>query len=148
MELDWGDGDYAPTAQQLEAAAERALEVAGVCAGEQVLDLGCGNGNVTLAAARLEAELTAVDPSVRLLQAARARAEQAGVNARFLTGEGARIEVPDDSFDVVIAVFSVIFAPDAKACAEEMLRVVRPGGRLLITSWLAEGAINDIAELL
>ncbi len=148
MELDWGDGDYARTARQLEVAAHRALDLAEVSSGERVLDLGCGNGNVTLAAARLGAVVTAMDPSARLLETARARAEAMGMTAHFVVGEGARIDVPDDSFDAVIAVFSVIFAPDPAACVQEMMRVVRPGGRLVITSWLAEGAINDIAELL
>lgn len=148
MDLDWGDGDYGTTAEQLQPAAARALSVAQLSRGERLLDLGCGNGNVTVLACRLGAEVTAVDPSARLLEVARRRVQIEGFNARFLRGEGARVETPDASFDVVVAVFSVIFAPDAQACVREMLRIVRPGGRLVVTSWLAEGAINDVAELI
>ena len=148
MELDWGDGDYSHTAVQLEQATERALALADVRKGERVLDLGCGNGNVTLAGAKLGAQLTAVDPSLRLLEAAQQRAQNEGIEATFHAGEGARIPATDDSFDAVIAVFSIIFAPDAEACVREMWRVVRPGGRLVITSWVAEGAIFDMSELL
>ncbi len=148
MELDWGDGDYGTTAKQLEPATLRALDSAKLSRGESVLDLGCGNGNVTLEAARRGAQVTAVDPSARLLQAAQRRAEAQGLNARFLQGDGARVEAPDASFDAVVAVFSVIFAPDAEACAKEMLRVVKPGGRVVVTSWLQEGAVNDIAEVI
>ena len=148
MDLDWGDGDYSLTAVHLEPVARRALDVARIAANEKLLDLGCGNGNVAIEAARRGANVTAVDPSARLLSAARSRANASGVVARFLHGEGARVPVPDDTFDAVVAVFSIIFAPDPNACVEEMLRVTRPGGRLVITSWRPTGAINTLSELI
>lgn len=147
MEFDWGAGSYEETARQLYPAAVRALDLAAVRQGEHLLDLGCGNGNVSVAALGRGAVVTAVDPSPRLLDAARARVAALGAQARVLSGEGGRLELASASFDVVVAVFSVIFAPDAAGCVREMLRVTRPGGRLVITSWEPGGPVNEISEL-
>jgi len=148
MDWDWGEGSYETTARQLEPAAARAVEVAGIQAGERVVDVGCGTGNAALLAARRGATVTAVDPSQRLLDAARERAAAEGASVTLAVGEGARIPADDGSFDVAVAVFSVIFAPDADRCVAELLRVVRPGGRVVVTSWQPAGAIFEASELL
>ena len=148
MKLDWGDGRYETTARQLADAATRAVEVAGIAAGERVLDLGCGTGNAALVAARRGARVTAVDPADRLLEVVRERAAHESLAIECAAGDGASIAVEDGRFDAVVAVFSVIFAPQAAEVAAEMVRVVRPGGRIVVTSWVPRGAINDVAELL
>jgi SAM-dependent methyltransferase len=148
MKIDWSRGCYETTASQLETAARRVVEVAAVGAGQRVLDLGCGTGNAALLAAARGARVTAVDPAERLLDAARQRATAAGLDVEFASGNAAAIAAPDDHFDVVVAVFSVIFAPDPSAAATEMMRVLRPGGRAILTSWMPEGAIHELAELL
>ncbi len=146
--LDWGDGQYERTAEQLTIAAERAIDAAEITAADHVLDLGCGTGNVAIAAARRGARVTGVDPAERLLQTARSRARDENLSITFVLGEAGAIPLPDAAVDVVVSVFAVIFAPDAERAASEMLRVVKPGGRLCITSWLPRGAIAEAAKLL
>jgi SAM-dependent methyltransferase len=141
MPIDWGDGSYERTARDLECAAERAVACARIAAGERVLDVGCGTGNAALAAARRGAVVTGVDPAVRLLEVARRRAAEVGLEIAFTEGEAAAPGVPDGAFDAAIAIFSVIFAPDAEAAVAGMVRAVRPGGRIVVTTWIAEGAI-------
>lgn len=128
MDFDWGDGSYDATARQLYPVAVRAVELASVQRGERLLDLGCGNGNVAVVALSGGAVVSAVDPSERLVEATRARIAAMGEQAHVIRGEGSHLEFADGAFDVVVAVFSVIFAPDAAACVREMLRVTRPGG--------------------
>jgi ubiquinone/menaquinone biosynthesis C-methylase UbiE len=146
--LDWGDGVYELTAKELAPAAERAVEAAAVARGERVLDVGCGTGNAALAAARRGAVVVGIDPAERLLAVARGRAAEAGLSASFSVGDGAHVPAADASFDVVLSVFAVIFGQDAEAIAGELLRVVRPGGRIVITSWLPVGAIAEAGRIL
>lgn len=146
--MDWGTGSYERTAKTLEGASERAIALARIARGTRVLDLGSGTGNAALAAARCGAVVTAVDPSERLLDVARARAAEAGLPLVSTVGDASQIPADDASFDVVVAVFSVIFAPDAKRAVAEMMRVVRPGGRIVVTSWKPEGPISQAGAIL
>lgn len=147
--LDWSDGCYETTARQLEAAAERVIELAAVSAGERLLDVGCGTGNASLAAARRGARVLAIDPSAGLLERARARLAAAGVDAELRVGEAAATGAADAEVDVAVGVFSVIFAPDPAAAVAELVRVVRPGrGRVVIAAWLPGGAVDAAGDLL
>ncbi|MCA9623306.1 MAG: class I SAM-dependent methyltransferase [Myxococcales bacterium] len=148
MSVDWGDGSYEQTARDLVEAAHHVVSLAEVVAGERVLDLGCGTGNAALELARRGAQVTAVDPAERLLEVTRSRAEAEGLALVCALGDGAAVDVADDYFDAVVAVFSVIFAPDASATAREMMRVVRPGGRVLVASWVPSGAFFDAVQVL
>ena len=148
MEIDWGDGDYARTARALEPAAEVLLDAASATAGQRVLDVGCGTGNVALAAAARGAAATGVDPSARLVALARERAARAGADARFLTGEAGRLPLPDGGFDATVSAFAVIFAPDPARALAEMVRVTRPGGAVALTSWCSEGPICAAGRIL
>lgn len=143
MRLDWGLGRYETTAVALSPVAAAVVERAAISSGDRVVDVGCGTGNAALLAARLGAQTTGVDPAARLLDVARARAAESGVTATFVQGDAASIPVATASADVVLSVFAVIFAPDPVAAAAEMARVTAPGGRILLTAWIPEGAIND-----
>ena len=88
-----------------------------------------------------------VDPAARLLEVARARAADAGLDATFALGEGAAIPVETGTVDVVVSVFGVIFAPDAVAAAAELARVVTPHGRVVLTAWLPGGAVGEIVRM-
>ncbi len=143
MRLDWGLGRYETTAVELSPVAAAVVERAAISPGDRVVDVGCGTGNAALLAARLGAQTTGVDPAARLLDVARARAAESGVTATFVQGDAASIPVATATADVVLSVFAVIFAPDPVAAAAEMARVTAPGGRILLTAWIPEGAIND-----
>jgi SAM-dependent methyltransferase len=147
MTIDWGDGSYEHTARELEGAAALAVERAEIAAGERVLDVGCGTGNAALAAARRGALVTGVDPAARLLEVARRRAAKEGVEIELVRGEAAALGVPDGGFDAALAVFSVIFAPDPEAAVAGMVRAVRPGGRIVVTTWIIGGAIHACTKV-
>lgn len=146
--LDWSDGDYALTAAALTPATERVLDVAGVDAGQRVLDVACGTGNAALAAGRRGARATGVDPAIGLLEIARARAAREQLDVEFLGGDADALPVPEASFDVCVSVFGVIFAPDPSLAITEMLRAVRPGGCIALSSWLRGGAVDSAAGIL
>ncbi len=146
--MDWGDGQYELTAAALEPAAKRAVDAAKVGSGMRVLDLGAGTGNAALEAARRGAEVLAVDPAARLLEVCRARAAEQGLSVSVAQGDAGKIPAGDASFDALVSVFAVIFAPDAEVAASEMLRVVRPGGSIVVTSWVPEGPIAKAGAIL
>jgi SAM-dependent methyltransferase len=147
--VDWSVGHYEQTAPQLLAAAELLVEEAAPLAGARVVDVGCGTGNAALLAAARGARVTGVDPALRLLQVASRRAAAAALKVTFLAGEAAALPLPDNSADVVLSVFGVIFAPDPQAAAAELARVTADDGRILLTAWIPDGPIaqmNHVAQ--
>ena len=148
MEIDWGDGDYGRTAALLAPAAEVLVDVAGIGPGDRVLDVGCGTGNASLAAAERGAVVSAVDPSPGLVALARERSDAAGVGVTAVVAPAAELPFADRAFDAVISSFAVIFVPDADAAVREMVRVARPAGVIVLTAWLPGGAIQAAAEVL
>ena len=139
---DWGVGRYERTAAALEPAAERVVRAADPQPGERFLDIACGTGNAALLAARAGAEVTGIDLAQRLVEVARERAATEGLAATFLTGDAMELPFEDASFDVAVSVFGVIFAPDAPQAFGEIVRVLRPGGRALVSAWLPDGPIG------
>jgi len=147
-QLDWGDGDYGRTARALEPAAEVVLDAAEIVPGERVLDVACGTGNAALAAARRGARAVGVDPAEALLGLARERAAALGAEATFNVGDALAVPVADGEFDAAVSVFGVIFAPDADRAAAELLRAVRSGGRVVLSSWVPKGPIAAVGRSL
>ena len=145
--MEWGQGRYERVAAQLLPAAEVVVERAAIDPAERVVDVGCGTGNAALLAAERGAPVTGVDPAQRLLDVAAAEASERGLDASFVVGEAASIPLPDASADVVLSVFGAIFAPDPRAAADEMVRVLAPEGRLLLAAWIPEGAISRAVRL-
>lgn len=145
--MDWGQGRYERIAEQLFPAAEAAVESAGLSAGERVVDVGCGTGNAALLAAERGASVTGIDPAQRLLDVAAAAAAERGLAATFLPGDAEDMPLEDDSADVVLSVFGVIFAPDPQAAAAEIDRISAADARLLFTAWIPEGAISQAVRL-
>jgi SAM-dependent methyltransferase len=140
--LDWGIGRYEDTGRELEPVASLVVQRAAVRPGERALDLGTGTGNAALELARAGAIVTAIDPAARLLEVARSRAAATDLVIDAQLGEAAVIPLEDDSVDLIVSVFAVIFAPDPRAAMAEMARVLAPGGRILLTAWIPGGGIG------
>jgi SAM-dependent methyltransferase len=143
----WDLGCYEHVAAELLPVAVAVVDRLDPAPGEVVLDLGCGTGNATLVAATRGAEVIGVDPSPRLLGVARQSAERRGLDVRFELGAAQDIPIDGASVDAIVSVFAVIFAPDATAAAGEMDRVLRPGGRIVLTAWAPRGPVGQLARL-
>ncbi|HEX2053056.1 MAG TPA: class I SAM-dependent methyltransferase [Actinomycetota bacterium] len=139
---DWGLGRYELIAAELEPAAQRVVAMANPLRGERVLDIACGTGNAAILAARFRASVTGIDLAPRLVEVARQRAADEGLDATFKVGDAQHLPFPDHSFDVVLSIFGLIFAPDREGAFSELVRVLRPTGRALFTTWLPGGAID------
>lgn len=144
----WASGDYAVIGVRLQIVGESLAEAADIRAGERVLDVAAGNGNATLAAARRFAEVTSTDYVSALLDKARARAAAEGLRVNFRIADAEDLPFEDGGFDVVLSTFGAMFTPDHARPAREMLRVVRPGGRIGLANWTPEGFIGQLFKVI
>jgi len=144
----WASGDFAVVGVTLQIVGETLAEAADIRAGERVIDIAAGNGNASLAAAHRFARVTSTDYVPALLEKGRARAEAEGLQIDFREADAEALPFGDASFDVALSTFGVMFAPDQQRCVREMMRVVRPGGRIGIASWTAEGLIGQLFKTL
>src|ERR1700712_1983100 len=144
---DWGVGGYEHFAAILEPAAERIVELARPEFPQTALDVGCGTGNAAVLLAARGARTTGLDPSPRLLQVADVRAREEGLTIDVIEAVGEEIPLPSGSIDLVLSVFGVIFSTDPGGALSELLRVLRPGGRILVSAWLPRGPIFDGGQL-
>jgi SAM-dependent methyltransferase len=135
----WSSGDYPDIAQRIESAAERVVAAAGVQAGHDVLDVATGSGNVAILCAQRGANVTGLDLTPELFDAARRRADAANVECNWIEGDAEELPYPDDSFDRVLSTFGTMFAPRHERAAAEVVRVCRPGGTIAIAAWTPEG---------
>jgi ubiquinone/menaquinone biosynthesis C-methylase UbiE len=113
-------------------------------AGQKVLDIAAGNGNVTLAAARRFCEVTSTDYVESLLARGRKRAEAEGLHVDFRTADAENLPFRDSSFDAVVSTFGAMFSPDQDSTASEMLRVCKPGGKVGLANWTPDGFIGQM----
>jgi len=135
----WEKGDFTQIAQTIRRSEEDVVRHAGVTAGMHVLDVGCGDGSTALPAARLGAEVLGVDISSYLVAAGNRRAAEAGLSAtcRFVEGDACELAgIGDRRFDLVISLFGAMFAPKPLDVARALVRVTRPGGRILMGNWI------------
>ena len=151
MGIDWSKGDYAPLARTLEPGSAHVIDVAAPSAGADLLDVACGTGNSALLAADSAARVVATDAEPSMLTAAAQRADNAGVDIDWVTADATALPCDDASFDLVILVFGVMYAP-ADPAAAELARVLRPGGRAGIATWTPAGPVaaagKKVAEAL
>ena len=143
----WASGDFAVIGTTLQIVGESLAEAADIRAGERVLDVAAGNGNATLAAARRFADVTSTDYVPALLDKASARADAEGLRVRFEVADAEALPFADASFDAVLSTFGVMFAPRHERCADEMLHVVRSGGRIGLANWTPQGFIGRLLAL-
>ena len=134
----WEKGDFTRIAETMRESAEVLVRGLGVNSGQRVLDLGCGDGTTALPLASLGADVLGVDIAANLVAAGRKRAEAAGLeNCVFQEGDASDLQgIADDSFDLVVSIFGAMFAPRPFDVAREMVRVTRPGGRIVMGNWI------------
>ncbi len=144
----WASGDYAIVGTTLQIVGEMLAEAVDVRAGERVLDVAAGNGNASLAAARRFARVTSTDYVPHLLEKGAARAQAEGLDIRFQVEDAEALPFADGSFDVALSTFGAMFAPDHTRTAQEMLRVVRSGGRIGLANWTPDGFIGQLFRLI
>jgi len=136
----WEKGDFTKIAASMRESGEAVVRGLGVTRGMKVLDLGCGDGTTALPAARLGADVLGVDIATNLVDAGNARARAEGLdNLRFQHGDATDLrDLADHSFDLVVSVFGAMFAPRPFDVAREMVRVARPGGRIVMGNWIPD----------
>lgn len=134
----WEKGDFTRIAQSMRKTGAAFVGELGITPGLRVLDLGCGDGTTALPAAELGGEVLGVDIADNLVAAGNRRvAEQGLSNCRFQQGDASDLhDLPDDCFDLVVSVFGAMFAPRPFEVANEMVRVTRPGGRIVMGNWI------------
>jgi SAM-dependent methyltransferase len=134
----WEKGDFTRIAASMRESGEALVGELGITDGLRVLDLGCGDGTTALPAARLGAEVLGVDIASKLVAAGNERAKAEGLaNCRFQEGDASDLEgLDDESFDLLVSFFGAMFAPRPFDVAKEMVRVTRPGGRIVMGNWI------------
>jgi len=145
----WEKGDFTQIAATMRSSGEDLVRHIGVPPGLTVLDLGCGDGTTAIPAAQAGANVRGVDIAANLVAAGQARAEQLGLtNCTFEEGDASNlVGIDDDSFDLVITIFGAMFAPRPFDTAAEMVRVVKPGGRIVMGNWIP-GDPTLVAQIL
>jgi SAM-dependent methyltransferase len=143
----WNAGDFGRIAVGFERGAAEFITRLGIKAGERVLDVACGTGNLTLPAARAGGRVTGIDiaPAVVAQLAERAAAEGLAVDAR--EGDAEALPLADGSFDTVVTMFGAMFAAHPQRAADELLRVTRSGGRIAMANWTPDGFVGQMLKV-
>jgi SAM-dependent methyltransferase len=141
----WSSGNYPAMVQTfLLPVGERLVDACGIAPGLRVLDVAAGTGNASLPAARRGAAVTAGDLTPALLEAGREAAESQGLDLEWVEADAEDLPFADASFDVVMSAIGVMFAPNHRAAADELVRVCRPGGTIGLLSWTPEGMLGAL----
>ena len=144
----WASGDFAVIGTTLQIVGESLAEAVDIRAGERVLDIAAGNGNATLAAAHRFAQVTSTDYVAALLDKGRERAIAEGYDVTFQVADAENLPFAANRFDVALSTFGAMFTPEHERTAREMLRVVRPGGRIGLANWTPEGFIGELFKVI
>lgn len=141
----WSEGDFAMVAGIVMMPSEQLAEDLDIVPGERVLDVACGSGNATLAAARRAwGNTVGVDFVPALLERGRERAAAERLDVEFVEGDAAELPFKDGEFDVVTSVFGAMFAPEQEKTATELLRVCKPGGRIGMANWVPDSGVGKM----
>jgi len=145
----WAAGDYPAVAEYIDEVPPRdLLDRVEVRPGEDVLDVATGTGNVALRAAAEGANVVGLDLTPELFATAWRRQDEWGVAVDWVEGDAEELPFDDDSFDAVLSVFGVQFAPRHQVVARELARVTRPGGRIGLLNWTPEGQIGELFKIM
>ena len=134
----WEKGDFTRIAVSMRESGEKLVKSLGITKGLKILDLGCGDGTTALPEAKLGADVLGVDIAKNLVEAGNKRAKEHGLtNCKFQEGDASSLhELKDKTFDLVVSIFGAMFAPKPFDVAKEMVRVTRPGGRIVMGNWI------------
>jgi ubiquinone/menaquinone biosynthesis C-methylase UbiE len=146
----WEKGDFTEIAAFMRESGEAVVAAVAVAPPAKVLDLGCGDGTTAIPLARLGADVVGIDIAENLVAAGNRRAAQEGLgNLTFQQGDASDLEgVADDSFDLTLSYFGAMFAPKPFDVAAEMVRVTRPGGRIVMGNWIPNDPTSFVSQLL
>src|SRR5580765_5613805 len=145
----WEKGDFTRIAETMRESGHALVQRLGITKGMKVLDLGCGDGTTALPAAKLGVDVVGVDIARNLVEAGNKRAAEFGLtNCSFQEGDASNLEqLPDRAFDLVVSTFGAMFAPKPFDVAREMVRMTRPGGRIVMGNWIP-GDPTLVAQIL
>src|SRR2546423_5606351 len=146
----WEKGDFTQVAALMRKSGEAVVQSLGITAALRVLDLGCGDGTTAIPLAQLGAEVVGIDIARNLVEAGNRRAAQAGLGRlKFQEGDASNLQgVADHSFDLTLSVFGAMFAPRPFDVAKEMVRVTKPGGRIVMGNWIPNDPSSFVSQLL
>jgi ubiquinone/menaquinone biosynthesis C-methylase UbiE len=138
----WESGDFGQIARSIENVAEEFMARQRMPRGSRVLDVACGTGNLAVIAAKCGCVVSGIDIAANLLEQARARAVAAGVSIGFEEADAEALPFPDDTFDLAVSMFGVMFTPQPAVATAELRRVTKPGGQIALANWTPEGFIG------
>lgn len=144
MKTTWSSGDFGKIAEIIQNGADQFIERLDLKAGEKVLDVACGTGNLAIPASRKGAAVTGIDIAPNLIEQARSRAAAEGLDCKFEEGDAEDMPYADGAFDTVITMFGAMFAPRPDRTASELLRVCRSGGRLVMANWTPSAFVGQM----
>jgi len=140
----WNAGDYGVFATYMEAGAEEILNSWNIKKGQSFLDVACGSGQISIPASRAGLNVTGIDIAPNSIEFAKSRASNEGLNAVFEEGDAESLRFEDNTFDVVATIVGAMFAPQPDKVASELLRVCKPGGRVLMVNWTPTGMVGEM----
>ncbi len=144
----WAVGDFPTIATTIQDASDVTVDRLGIEAGQRVLDVATGSGNAAIPAAQRGGRVVGLDQVPELLDAARRRAAETGVEIDWVEGDAEALPFEDAAFDRISSVFGVMFAPRHQQAADELVRVAAPGGRIAVAAWTAEGLNGEMFKTL
>jgi ubiquinone/menaquinone biosynthesis C-methylase UbiE len=146
----WEKGDFTEIAALMRESGEAVVKSLGITVPLRVLDLGCGDGTTAVPLARMGADVVGIDIARNLVDAGNKRAAEAGLNRlKFQEGDACNLQgVSDHSFDLTLSVFGAMFAPKPFDVAKEMVRVTKPGGRIVMGNWIPNDPTSFVSQLL
>src|SRR5437773_6525593 len=146
----WEKGDFTEIAALMRQSGEALVKSIGITTPLRVLDLGCGDGTTAIPLARLGADVVGIDIAKNLVDAGNKRAAAASLHRlKFQEGDACNLQgVSDHSFDLTLSVFGAMFAPRPFDVAKEMVRVTKPGGRIVMGNWIPNDATSFVSQLL
>jgi len=147
LKATWMAGDFGQLAKVIEGCAEEFVDRLSLAAGDRVLDVACGSGNLAIPAARAGAAVTGVDIATNLVEQARERAKSEGLTIEFDEGDAEQLPYADGSFDTVVTMFGAMFAPRPDLAAAELIRVCKPGGRIAMANWTPSGFAGEMFKI-